>query len=222
MRQWPNDSTVAHLIFLDHQVIPSREVIEVAIEHARRRGASAIRTSALFPRSAEIVLGAGFEPIDRLALLATDLGAPHTASLAPITHRLHALQPWMHRRAAAVDRSAFGPVWGNDATSLREIRRATPRHHARTVRDGRSIVGFAVSGAAGDNGYLQRVAVSPEHRRRGIARDLVIDALAWMVRSRQARCMVNTGVDNLGALALYEGLGFRRLDDVLTIAERRL
>jgi ribosomal-protein-alanine N-acetyltransferase len=220
MRQWPNDSTVAHLIFVDHQVIPSHEVIEVAVEHARRRGASAIRTSALFPRSAEIVLGAGFEPIDRLALLATDLGPP--ARVVPVTHRLRPLQPWMYRRAADVDRSAFGPVWGNDATSLRDIRRATPRHHARIVRDGRSIVGFAVSGAAGDNGYLQRVAVSPEHRRRGIARDLVNDALAWMVRSRHARCMVNTGVDNLAALALYEGLGFRRLDDVLTIAERRL
>jgi ribosomal protein S18 acetylase RimI-like enzyme len=222
MRQWPNDGTVAHLIFVDHQAVPTPEAVEVAIEHARQRGARAIRTSALFPRSAAIVIGAGFEPIDRLALLTLDLDGALLADLEPVTRRLRPLQPWMHRRAAIVDRSAFGPTWGNDTASLRDIRHATPSHHARIVRDRRSIAGFAVSGAAGDNGYLQRVAVSPEYRRRGIARDLVIDALSWMGRSGHARCLVNTGVDNVGALALYEGLGFRRLDDVLTIAERRL
>ena len=69
---------------------------------------------------------------------------------------------------------------------------------------------------------LQRIAVDSEHRRRGIARDLVVDALRWMHHDRRSRCLVNTGLDNSAALALYEGLGFERLSDVLTIAERRI
>ena len=28
MRQWPNDPTVAHLIFVDHQTVPSADAIE--------------------------------------------------------------------------------------------------------------------------------------------------------------------------------------------------
>ncbi len=121
----------------------------------------------------------------------------------------------------SVDRQAFGPMWGNDATSLRDIRSATPVHLARMIRSGRRLAGFALSGAAADSGYLQRIAVDPDHRRRGIARDLVIDALRWMHDDRRSRCLVNTGIDNSAALALYEGLGFERLPDVLTIAERR-
>lgn len=222
MREWPNDSSVAHLIFVDHQVVPTPDAIEEATECARERGARAVRTSALFPRAAEALLTAGFSPIDQLALLTSELDPDHLASLPEIEHRTRPMHPWMHRRAAVVDRAAFGPTWGNDAASLRDIRRATPVHHARTVQHGRAVVGFAISGAAGDNGYLQRVAVDPEQRRQGIARDLVVDALHWMARSHRARCLVNTGIDNVGALALYEGLGFRRLADDLTIAERPL
>ena len=38
--------------------------------------------------------------------------------------------------------------------------------------------GFAITGRAGVTGYLQRLAVDPAHRRRGLARRLVDDALA--------------------------------------------
>ena len=121
-----------------------------------------------------------------------------------------------------VDRAAFGPLWGNDATSLRDIRRATPLHYARIVRSRRRVVGIALSGAAARSGYPQRVAVEPDHHRCGIARELVIDGLRWMVARDRDECLVNTGVDNAPALALYERLGFERLGQQLMIAERRL
>ena len=73
MRAWPSDATVAHLIFLDHQHPPTTDQVADAIDHARRKGARAVRTSAMFPDAARIVLGGGFEPIDRLALLHRDL-----------------------------------------------------------------------------------------------------------------------------------------------------
>ncbi len=222
MRQWPNDPTVAHLIFVDHQHVPTADTIGAAVEHARRKGARSIRTSALFPASAEAVVGAGFRTIDQLALLGLDLDDRLIAELGSPGHRIRTLHPWMHSRAAAVDQAAFGLMWGNDAAGLRDVRRATPAHHARMVTVERRIAGFALSGAAADSGYLQRVAVSPERRRRGIAHDLVVDALRWMHAQGRGRCLVNTGVDNEAALALYRRLGFERLTDVLTIAERQL
>ncbi len=222
MRQWPNDPTVAHLIFIDHQLVPTPDTIEAAVDHARKKGARSIRTSAMFPASADAVITAGFRPIDRLALLRLDLGDRTIAGFDPHGHPIRTLHPWLHNRAAAVDQAAFGLMWGNDAAGLRDVRRATPVHHARIVKVDRRLGGFALSGAAGDSGYLQRIAVSPDHRRHGIAHDLVIDALRWMHTQNRSRCLVNTGVDNDGALALYESLGFERLTDVLTIAERSL
>lgn len=222
MRQWPNDPTVAHVIFVDHQMTPTVAHLDAAVEHAQRKGARAIRTSALFPAGAAAAAAAGFHTIDELALLQLALGPVTIDHLPTPGRRIRGLPPWMLARAAAVDRAAFGPMWGNDTAGLRDVRRATPVHRARMVTNGRRVTGFALSGAAADSGYLQRIAVAPDHRRLGIARDLVVDALAWMYATDRRRCLVNTGVDNDAALALYDRLGFERLDDVLTIAERRL
>lgn len=219
MREWPNDPTIAHLIFVDHAATPTPDEVIRAIAHARTRGARAVRTSALFPKAAEVVLDLGFEPIDRLALLSRPIS---TRSAPPPGRPTRPMLAWHHAAAAQVDRDAFGPLWGNDAASLRDIRRATPRHRARIVRDGRRVVAFAVSGAAGDHGYLQRLAVATAHRRAGHARDLVADALRWMTADGLTSVLVNTGVDNVAALDLYDGFGFRRLTDTLTIAELRL
>ncbi len=221
MREWPNDSTVAHLIFVDHQAVPTTDEIAGAIAHAHHRGARAIRTSALFPRAAAVLGDAGFATINELALLRLRLDDDVIAGLAPV-RRTRALQPWSHRRAAAVDQDAFGLLWGNDTASLRDIRHATPLHRARAVRQDGRIVGFAISGAAADNGYLQRLAVASDHRRRGVARDLVADALRWMHQRQRLHALVNTGVENHAALELYASIGFERLTDVLTIVERRL
>jgi ribosomal-protein-alanine N-acetyltransferase len=82
------------------------------------------------------------------------------------------------------------------------------------------MAGFAISGWGGHTGYVQRVAVHRDHRRRGVARALVIDALAWMSALPLTAAYVNTGIDNTAALALYEDLGFERLDERLVIAAR--
>ena len=221
MRQWPNDPTVAHLIFVDHQLVPTPDALAEAVEHAEAKGARSIRTSALFPAAAGVVLASGFEAIDHLALLRLELDDRAIEHLARPRQRIRTMAPWMHPAAAAVDQGAFGPMWGNDAASLRDIRRATPVHRARMVRSGRHLAGFAITGAAADSGYLQRIAVADAYRRRGIARDLVVDGLRWMHADGRARCLVNTGVENVAALSLYDDLGFVRMPGVLTIAERR-
>jgi ribosomal protein S18 acetylase RimI-like enzyme len=228
MRAWPSDPSVAHLIFTDHQHVPGREEVADAVAHATRKGARAVRTSAMFPDVADVVLDCDFTPIDRLALLSFDLGAAastrHSTERAEprVGFRLAALRPWHLSRCSQIDRAAFGLLWGNTASSLRDIRTATPWHLARIARHGDGIQGFAISGAAADHGYLQRLAVAPDARRRGIARSLVLDALEWMTRRGLRLALVNTGVANDGALALYESIGFGRLSDELVIAERRL
>ena len=56
-----------------------------------------------------------------------------------------------------------------------------PSARFRVVDDG-EVVGYAITGRAGSIGYLQRLAVLPDHQRRGIGHALVMDGLLWARR----------------------------------------
>lgn len=216
LRAWPGDPNVAHLI-TEHTVEPSTTQFERALELATARGARAVRTSALFPTAALNATRAGFGTIDTLALLRLDLDE-HPPP-ATVRHRCRPLRRWQYGTAADLDRLAFGSTWGNTATSIAEIVTATPSNRSRWVRADHSPAGFAITGRSGSNGYLQRVGVHPERRRRGIARALVGDALNWLHASAVESVLVNTGVGNHAALDLYESFGFESTGQVLTIGE---
>lgn len=243
LESWPTDPTVGQLVLLEYDSAPTVAEIDEMVERARRRGHVSVRTSALFPLAADAVLDAGFEPLDSLVLLRAELiddvpdqddddqdvpdqdddqdggdRAGHDRARAD-AHRVRRLWSAQHARAAEVDQLAFGPVWGYDARSLAATRRATPAHWARRVG---TIDGYAISGAGGSTGYVQRLAVRPDRQRQGIADALVADALAWMRARRVGSVLVNTGVDNVAARRLYERHGFRELPDRLTVAERRI
>jgi ribosomal protein S18 acetylase RimI-like enzyme len=88
---------------------------------------------------------------------------------------------------------------------------------------GRSpVTGYAVSGLAGRQGYLQRLAVDPTTWGQGQGRALVLDGLHWMRRRGARRAVVNTQVGNDRALALYEALGFQLQPTGLAVLARRL
>ena len=226
VRPWAFDERVVHLALADQAIVPHPEELEQWVETLidTRPRLSTIRTGALFPAAAARFVDAGFVTVDTLALLRVEL-AGRTVVAPPATSRLLGRR---HHDASLVDRAAFGDNWANDARDLADIRHATPSHRARGrfVRRGagepgkrRRLVGFAISGAAGGQGYLQRLAVVPEHQREGHGRALALDALAWMRRRRLSHGVVNTAVTNAPALNLYESLGFRRLAEELLVMQ---
>lgn len=200
--------------------------IAVWLDELRAGGYAAVRTNALPTAVARTLHAAGFVDVQRLALLAHD----HPGSvLAPAgsTLRLSALHDAV---VAELDATAFDAPWSLDREGVAEVRSATPRHRVRgTVAldaDPTAAisppVAFAISGRSGRHGFLQRLAVHPDHRRAGHATVLVTDALRWMARWRVTRALVNTHVDNAAALELYLRLGFTRLDDDLRVLGRSL
>lgn len=222
-RRWAFDDHVVHLTLADQTIVPHLDEVRHWIDTIAgdRPGVRAIRTGALFPAAAARFADAGFSVIDTLALLRNDLfrSGPPPAPPAGTTR----LPVRRHREASAVDRAAFGDPWGVEHRDLGEIRHATPSHRAaaRYVAGipRRRLVAFAISGAAGGQGYLQRLAVDPPHQREGHGRALVLDALAWMHRRRLDHGVVNTAEANAPALALYESLGFRRLPEQLVVMQ---
>ena len=231
MGRWPYDERVAHLVLLDHQMVPTTTDIDGWVAEAAASGATVVRTGALFPDSTAPFLEFGFRVADTLTLLERTLTDRNTASRSPRigpipqgagTVRLRRLRPSMLHEAADIDRRSFSAPWANDASTLADIMTATPYHRSRSVHvDGR-MVAFSISGRADRSGYVQRLAVDPSARRRRFAQLLLDDALRWMHRRDVSRAMVNTATDNQPALALYESIGFEQQPGALLILERVL
>jgi ribosomal protein S18 acetylase RimI-like enzyme len=224
------DPGIVHLALADQGIVPDPDELASWVDAiATRDSVRAIRTGALFAEAADRFAGAGFVVVDTLMLFRADLGDESVARAKARRRATVPLWPHQHDAAARIDRAAFGAAWSNGPADLAEIRRATAAHRARARRSltsgGRSVlrrpplVAFAITGAAGGHGYLQRLAVLPAHQRQGHGRALTVDSLTWMRRRRLGHAVVNTGVDNEPARALYESLGFRPLTDRLVVMQ---
>lgn len=55
---------------------------------------------------------------------------------------------------------------------------------------------------------IDAVWVSPDHRRRGLARELLAEAVDWAASRGAMTAHLQVAEDNVGALTLYESLGF--------------
>ncbi len=220
MRPWPGQPHVAQLVLYAQGRVPRSDHLAAWLDDLRLLGFTTARTNALAGEAARLVAASGFECVQRLVLLEhTD---PSAVARGRSTIRLGAVDDGA---AASVDRAAFAAPWALDAPSIADVRLATPRHRFRgctvTPADG-ELVAFAISGRDARQGFLQRLAVHPDHHRCGHATALVADSLAWMARWRVGRVLVNTHTDNTAALALYDTFGFVRLADELRVFERGL
>ena len=75
------------------------------------------------------------------------------------------------------------------------------------------VAGYALVGAEGKTGYLQRLAVHPAFARRGIGTQLVVASIASCRQKGVRRIWVNTAARNKPAIRLYRSLGFKPLPE---------
>jgi len=75
-----------------------------------------------------------------------------------------------------------------------------------------TVVGHAVTSAAGDIAELQRIAVHPDARRHGHASALLAAAVVAAARTEADRMLLEVREDNGGALAFYAARDFVEID----------
>jgi ribosomal protein S18 acetylase RimI-like enzyme len=204
---WRGDRQVAYLAPVANAPIPSAAFVRRCLDQLAARGYQRVVTGALSPAESSGFLAAGFEISEQLHLLAHDLRRiPDASSAVPIR------KVGRGERALVldVDHRAFPPFWRLDAGGLTDAIRATPQARWRVADKGSTVIGYAITGRAGRRGYLQRLAVDPEHGGGGVGGALVIDGLRWLKRWRVEQAVVNTQLENDRALQLYERLGFHR------------
>lgn len=211
---WRGDRRVAFLTPLPDAPAPSAGFVRRCCEQLAARGFTRVVTGALAPGEQSGFLAAGFQVEEELHLLAHDLrDLPEPTDTERALRRA---RPADRPAVLAVDGTAFPPFWRLDDRGLDEAIKATPHARFRVAGDPEAF-GYAITGRAGRRGFLQRLAVAPDRQGAGVGRALVLDGLRWLRRRRVERAVVNTQLQNERALALYEGLGFRREPSGLTV-----
>lgn len=185
---------------------PEPDDVEAELGRLEAQGVGRVLTGALHAHELEPFLANGFTVHEHLVLLQHDL-----RSLPTTEADLRLRRAWRRDRPAvlALDNRAFDRFWSLDAAGLDDALAATPTTRLRVAAPRRApLVGYAVTGRSGDRGYIQRLAVDPDHQRLGIGTALLADALDWLARAGARSAVVNTQDENQAALDLYERCGF--------------
>jgi len=122
-----------------------------------------------------------------------------------------------HPRVFALWEQAFEHLGPNDEAASIEWKLATQPGFLFVAEAGGEIVG-TVSGTLDRGwGWIQRLAVHPDHRRRGIAKTLMRKAEQAHAALGAHRTVLLAGEGNHAARALYEGLGYDTWDGVIAM-----
>ena len=128
---------------------------------------------------------------------------------------------WKVRRAVEADArelerieaACFGEPWPLEL--LREALR-DPKYlllcaESGDAADGQSLLGYASAWSVLDEGQIDRLAVLPSQRRRGIACELLRGVLSGLEEASAERVFLEVRAGNAGAVALYRGAGFEQV-----------
>jgi ribosomal-protein-alanine N-acetyltransferase len=107
---------------------------------------------------------------------------------------------------AAIERRCFSDPWS--ARGIEEtIQYETTIALIAEARKG--VAGYLLARVSGDEGEILNLAVVPEHRRKGIARDLLERGIAALREAGVREAYLEVRESNAAALALYGGQGFK-------------
>lgn len=224
---WRTHSSMALITPLCYEQNLDGEIIKRALEAAAARGFTGAYSSALGPSEGAAFQAAGFAVDRKLHLLILDVvrwqrkehrrtDQSRLSRLLPQLRQTRIARASEYDQLLDVDQAAFDSFWGFDRNALQEAISATPncRVAANATKE---VVGYHITGRARDQGYIQRLAVRPDQQGSGIGRTLLVDSLAWLQRNRVRTAHVNTQIDNVRALTLYESEGFVNQPDPLSV-----
>ncbi len=191
-------------------------------------GCDTYRTPALSTADAQWFQEHGFATVQSLVVFQHDgkvrSDVSDTITCRNMTCRQVMLRPQRQLLAAllTIDAESFAAPWHLSGQTLRHACRATSAHRILIAYGApdTSPLGYAIVGCVGMHAYLQRLAVSPAQRCRGVAKRLVHDAARWAATRGATTMLVNTEPANDAARALYRTLGFVLLPDPLVVLER--
>lgn len=106
---------------------------------------------------------------------------------------------------AAIERACFHEPWSEKG--LREELELENNLFLAAV-EGEEVIGYVGCQTVLDEGYITNVAVSPDHRRRGIAASLLTTLRDQAEKKDLSFLTLEVRASNVPAITLYEGAGY--------------
>ena len=120
---------------------------------------------------------------------------------------------WMVRRdladVVAIEQVCFESPWCE--TDFLDCLRQRNCIGMVAEHDGR-VIGFMIYEVPKNRIHLLNVAVAPEHRHCGVARQMIRKLMGKLVNQKRSRIVVEVRETNLPALLFFRSLGFRATD----------
>lgn len=92
------------------------------------------------------------------------------------------------------------------------LRKVIEDEHLAIASIGRQMVGSVLFSAEGDDLFLHTLAVSPDHRRKGVARTLIGHVVNCGEEGGYRQVTLNARMNMTGNRRLFESLGFREVE----------
>jgi ribosomal-protein-alanine N-acetyltransferase len=109
------------------------------------------------------------------------------------------------KRLSQLHGASFHRGWGEGEFEQMLRERNTLVHR---LRQGRNIIGFAVSRKAADEAEILSIAVDPRHRGRGLSRNLLLTHLGYLAGRGVRTVYLEVEENNKPARQLYTRAGF--------------
>jgi ribosomal-protein-alanine N-acetyltransferase len=104
----------------------------------------------------------------------------------------------------SIERRSFPTPW---SLAMFVLELSKPSGICLAAEDENGLVGYLVCSRYEQVWHLMNVAVSPEHRRRGVATELI--ERLFEEAGTGSRFTLEVRISNIGAIAMYERFGFR-------------
>ncbi len=131
------------------------------------------------------------------------------------------------RSAGDADREAIIALWQvcdltrpwNDPVADFDQALATATSDILILREDDVLIASVMVGYDGHRGWVYYLAVHPEHRRKGLGRDMMEAAEIWLRERNAPKIQLMVRSDNTDVIAFYEAFGLER-QDVVTLGRR--
>lgn len=109
---------------------------------------------------------------------------------------------------AELEKRCFSDPWSADSIASELV---NPLSYWLVAEVDGQVAGYVGSQSVLDAADMMNIAVSPEYRRRGVAKALVNELTAYLSKNNVIALLLEVRVSNEPAITLYEKMGFQQV-----------